>query len=134
MRVGLADDLGEPRTVVPGFVNVVTLGRCDDAAETSRGLFAQPHGLEGVKTERRGVPVRLAQTQRQVDQRQVFLPGDELVREQFLPANGSGHGHSQWVALLKFLMKRCRVRSRSMTSSGRSGPSTAAMFAAVCSG
>ena len=144
MRIEVvADHLVQPGMVVAGLVDLVALGGGDDAAESPGGLLAQPDRLEGVEPERGGVPVRLAQAQRQVHHRQFGLAGEELAGQHFLPADrcvgrgGGGHWESQWVpwsqcvTWLKFLMNRYLVRSRSNTSSGSSVSSIAATLASA---
>ena len=92
VRVHVADDLGEPRPVVAGLVDLEALRRGDDPAEPAGRLLAQPLGFEGVQAERGGVPVWLAQAQGQVDQRELLLSGEELAGQQLCPT-GRGGGH-----------------------------------------
>ena len=70
-RIDAAHHLLQPRRVIAGLVDLVGHGRRHDAAEAAGGFLAEVARLDGVEPERRDVAMRLAQAERQVDDRKM---------------------------------------------------------------
>jgi hypothetical protein len=71
-------------------VDVVALGRCDDATEAFGGAVADVVRFDGVETERGDMVVRLAQPHGQVDHGSSGETGFELLWPQLSPPHRPG--------------------------------------------